>query len=71
MTLNKLFPEIEPFEERRLRVSLVHELYYEQSGNPNGKPIVFLHGGPGSGTNPTYRRFFDPDFYKIILFDQR
>ncbi|MEK6868203.1 MAG: prolyl aminopeptidase [Nanoarchaeota archaeon] len=71
MTLNELFQEIEPFNEGRLRVSDRHELYYEQSGNPNGKPIVFLHGGPGSGTSPKYRRFFDPDFYKIVLFDQR
>ena len=71
MTLNELFPEIETFNEGRLRVSDLHELYYEQSGNPDGKPIVFLHGGPGSGTNQKYRRFFDPDFYRIILFDQR
>jgi len=71
MTLNELFPEIETFHEGRLKVSDLHELYYEQSGNPDGKPIVFLHGGPGSGTNPKYRRFFDPEFYKIILFDQR
>ena len=71
MTLNELFPEIETFDEGRLKVSDLHELYYEQSGNPDGKPIVFLHGGPGSGTNPKYRRFFDPNFYRIILFDQR
>ena len=71
MALQELFPEIETFDEGRLRVSTLHELYYEQSGNPEGKPIVFLHGGPGSGTNPKYRRFFDPDFYRIILFDQR
>lgn len=71
MTLNELFPEIETFDEGRLKVSDLHELYYEQSGNPTGKPIVFLHGGPGSGTKPTYRRFFDPKFYRIILFDQR
>jgi len=71
MTLNELFPEIETFDEGRLRVSDLHELYYEQSGNPLGKPIVFLHGGPGSGTNQKYRRFFDPDFYRIVLFDQR
>ena len=71
MTLNELFCEIEPFQQGRLQVSDRHELYYEQSGNPTGHPIVFLHGGPGSGTNPKYRRFFDPDFYRIILFDQR
>lgn len=71
MTLNELFPEIEPFNQGRLKVSNLHELYYEQSGNPEGKPIVFLHGGPGGGTGPKSRRFFDPDFYRIILFDQR
>lgn len=71
MTLNELFPEIEPFNEGRLQVSNLHELYYEQSGNPDGKPVVFLHGGPGSGTKPSQRRFFDPEFYRIILFDQR
>lgn len=71
MTLNELFPSIETFDEGKLKVSGLHELYYEQSGNPQGKPIVFLHGGPGSGTNPKYRRFFDPDFYRIILLDQR
>ncbi len=71
MTLNELFPEIETFHQGRLRVSALHELYYEESGNPSGKPIVFLHGGPGSGTSPKYRRFFDPQFYRIILFDQR
>ncbi len=71
MTLNELFPEIGTFNEGRLRVSGLHELYYEQSGNPDGKPIVFLHGGPGGGTDPNFRRFFDPNFYRIILFDQR
>lgn len=69
--LKDLFSEIEPFDTGRLKVSGRHELYYEQSGNPNGSPIVFLHGGPGSGTGPKYRRFFDPKHYKIILFDQR
>lgn len=65
------FPEIEPFHSGHLPVSDLHTLYYEESGNPNGKPIVFLHGGPGGGTHPIHRRFFDPDFYRIILFDQR
>lgn len=68
---DELFPEIEPFATGRLRVSNLHELYYEESGNPQGKPVIFLHGGPGGGTNPAYRRFFDPRFYRIILFDQR
>lgn len=66
-----LFPPIEPFQEGRLRVSPIHELYYEQSGNPAGKPVVFLHGGPGSGTDAKQRRFFDPKKYRIVLFDQR
>ena len=66
-----LYPEIEPFRTGRLRVSDVHELYFEESGNPNGKPVVFLHGGPGAGTEPKQRRFFDPRAYRIVLFDQR
>lgn len=66
-----LYPEIEPFERGKLRVSEMHDLYYEVSGNPRGKPVVFLHGGPGGGTEPRHRRFFDPEVYKIILFDQR
>lgn len=70
MTLD-FFPPIEPFEKGRLKVSELHELYYEQSGNPQGRPVVFLHGGPGGGVNPDHRRFFDPAHYRIILFDQR
>ncbi len=66
-----LYPEIEPFHVGRLRVSELHELYYEQSGNPNGKPVLFVHGGPGGGTDPKMRRFFDPSAYRIVLFDQR
>lgn len=66
-----LFPEIEPYETSRLRVSTIHDLYYEQCGNPDGKPVVFLHGGPGGGVSHAYRRYFDPAFYRIILFDQR
>jgi len=66
-----LYPEIEPFETGSLKVSELHTLYYEQSGNPQGKPVVFLHGGPGGGTNPKCRRFFDPAVYRIVLFDQR
>jgi proline iminopeptidase len=65
------FPAIEPFEKGRLKVSDLHELYYEQSGNPGGHPVIFLHGGPGGGTNPDHRRFFDPAHYRIILLDQR
>ena len=69
--LRSLYPEIEPFDRGFLKVSALHTLYYEQSGNPHGKPVVFLHGGPGSGTNPKCRRFFDPAVYRIVLFDQR
>jgi proline iminopeptidase len=69
--LRSLYPEIEPFDSGMLKVSELHTLYYEQSGNPNGKPVVFLHGGPGGGTNPKCRRFFDPAVYRIVLFDQR
>jgi proline iminopeptidase len=66
-----LFPEIEPFDSGRLRVDEVHEVYYEQCGNPDGKPAVFVHGGPGGGCSPVHRRFWDPSRYRIILFDQR
>ena len=69
--LRTLYDEIEPFDKGLLRVSAVHELYYEQCGNPEGKPVVFLHGGPGAGLVPDYRRFFDPEAYRVILFDQR
>ena len=69
--LRSLYPEIEPFDSGMLKVSALHTLYYEQSGNPNGKPVVFLHGGPGGGTNAKCRRFFDPAVYRIVLFDQR
>jgi proline iminopeptidase len=66
-----LFPQIEPYKTGRLKVSDVHDLYWEESGNPHGKPVVFLHGGPGGGTDPKQRRFFDPTRYRIVLFDQR
>ena len=65
------YPAIRPYDTGMLRVSPVHEIYYEQSGNPDGKPVVFLHGGPGGGTDPKQRRFFDPKRYRIVLFDQR
>jgi proline iminopeptidase len=65
------YPAIEPYRTGRLRVSAVHEIYWEESGNPQGKPAVFLHGGPGFGTEPNHRRFFDPERYRIVLFDQR
>ncbi len=66
-----LYPPIETTLTGVLDVGAGHQLYYEVSGNPSGKPVVVLHGGPGSGTNPQMRRFFDPDAYRIILFDQR
>jgi proline iminopeptidase len=69
--LRQAYPEIEPYLTGRLRVSDIHELYFEESGNPNGKPVVLLHGGPGGGTNPFMRRLHDPQAYRIILFDQR
>jgi len=72
MALRRTFyPEIEPYQTGFLRVSEEHSIYYEQSGNPKGKPVVFLHGGPGGGTSPKQRRFFDPARYRIVLFDQR
>ena len=67
---NKLFPSIEPYDRGYLKKG-VHEIYYEQCGNPKGKPAIFLHGGPGGGCGKLSRRFFDPKKYRIILFDQR
>jgi len=69
--LKTLYDPIEPFNTGRLKVSDVHEIYYEQCGNPNGKPAVFLHGGPGGGISSDYRRYFDPNIYRLVLFDQR
>ena len=66
-----LYPEIETYRTGMLRVSPIHEIYYEESGNPRGKPVVFVHGGPGGGTEAKQRRFFDPAAYRIVLFDQR
>jgi pimeloyl-ACP methyl ester carboxylesterase len=69
--MKTLYPEIEPFETGMLPVSGLHTIFYERVGNPNGIPVVFLHGGPGGGIMPLYRRFFDPAVFHIILFDQR
>jgi proline iminopeptidase len=69
--MKNLYPPIEPFESGMLPVSDIHEIYYERCGNPNGIPVVFLHGGPGGGILPMYRQFFDPNAYHILLFDQR
>lgn len=65
------YPEIEPYDSGFLRVSDLHQIFYEQVGNPNGKPVLFVHGGPGGGISPDHRRYFDPEHYRIILFDQR
>jgi proline iminopeptidase len=66
-----LYPEIEPRQSGRLKVSPVHDLYWEECGNPQGRPVVFVHGGPGGGTDPKMRRYFDPRRYRIVVFDQR
>ena len=67
----ELFPEITPYETGVLPIGDDHVMYWEQSGNPDGAPVLFLHGGPGAGTTATHRRFFDPKHYRIVLFDQR
>jgi len=67
----ELYPPLEPHSTGRLPVDDIHTLYWEECGNPSGVPVVFLHGGPGSGCSPDHRRFFDPRRYRIILFDQR
>jgi len=69
--LRTLYPEIAPYRTGQLKVSRLHEIYFEECGNPNGKPAVFVHGGPGGGSDPKQRRFFDPSAYRIVLFDQR
>ena len=66
-----LYPEIQPHRTGHLRVSALHEIYYEECGNPQGRPVVFVHGGPGGGADASARRFFDPARYRIVLFDQR
>jgi len=71
MELSKLYPEIEPYHEFQLKVSASHTLWIEECGIPQGIPVVFLHGGPGAACEPFQRRFFDPEKYRIILFDQR
>jgi proline iminopeptidase len=70
-TRRTLYPEIQPYETGMLDVGDGHSLYWELSGNPNGKPVVFLHGGPGAGSSEKHRRQFNPDKYKILVFDQR
>ena len=70
-TLHPIYPPIEPYRSGMLPVDDFHTLYWEESGNPQGVPVLFLHGGPGSGTSPRHRQFFDPAHYRIVLFDQR
>lgn len=69
--VSPLYPSIKPYRTGMLAVGALHRLYFEESGNPNGKPVIYLHGGPGGGTEPKMRRFFNPRKYRIILFDQR
>lgn len=69
--MQDLFSPIEPYNKQFLKVSEIHNIYFEECGNPNGHPVIFLHGGPGGGIAADYRRFFDPQFYRIVLFDQR
>ena len=69
--MRQLYPPVDVRRSGMLRVSNVHEIYWEESGNPQGKPVVFLHGGPGGGTDARMRQFFDPTRYRIVLFDQR
>jgi proline iminopeptidase len=71
MTRIPFYPAIEPYRSGRLKVGAIHELYWEECGNPHGLPVVFLHGGPGAGASPAHRRFFDPRRYRIVIFDQR
>jgi proline iminopeptidase len=71
MTERDLYPPIAPYESGSLAVDPPHRLYWEQSGNPTGQPVVFLHGGPGAGASVDHRRFFDPARYRIVIFDQR
>ncbi len=69
--MRELYPPIEPYNQGILEVSQLHRIYFEESGNPVGKPVVFLHGGPGGGSVPIYRQYFDPALWRVILFDQR
>ena len=69
--MKTLYPEISPYDTFFLETGSKHSVYVEQSGNPDGIPVIFLHGGPCSGTKPDHRRFFNPERYRIILFDQR
>ena len=69
--VRELYPLVEPYNTFRLKVDEPHELYCEESGNKDGQPVIVLHGGPGGGCPPSYRQFFDPAKYRIVMFDQR
>lgn len=69
--MRDLYPPIEPYSEGKLKVSQLHTIHYEESGNPQGKPVIFLHGGPGGGIVPMYRQYFDPQQWRIVIFAQR
>ncbi|MEL6909928.1 MAG: prolyl aminopeptidase [Cyanobacteria bacterium J06629_2] len=69
--MRDLYPPIEPYNQGKLQVSELHTIHYEESGNPQGKPVIFLHGGPGGGITPMYRQYFDPQRWRIVIFDQR
>ena len=71
MEEKSLFPSIEPIQKGFLKVSNIHSIYWERSGNPNGEKILVIHGGPGGGSQPRYRRYFNPEKFDIIQFDQR
>src|SRR5215217_1890672 len=67
----QLFPPIEPYRTGMMPVDELHTLYWEESGNPDGVPVVYVHGGPGGGASPEKRQWFDPSYYRIVLYDQR
>ena len=69
--ISKLYPPIEPFNSGLLKVSNIHQVYFEEVGNPKGKPVVFVHGGPGAGSSAFVRQYFDPQKWRVVLFDQR